>query len=259
MLAMLFTLLFVLSTAQDFQFAHDVRDPIFAQLVVDSDGGVLLEDPRFAHVNHPIDFRMHPDIQSQVECARRRLALIQLEINDPVAFWWPDYVVSHNARVTIHAVAPTWRHHYIGTVLELVVHSPFISYHDIGMGREIAYPSYSSGAYARPRWGYQTHTFIRFGVLPSERIVVSLFSNVNEPDADHPRLLIGTVHYQHQTALAGGQTQIYRMLGPLLELMTEAERHEEDDYGNAIVDVDYPPYTVCGKSSALASQGRGNS
>jgi hypothetical protein len=34
MLAMLFTLLvnfFVLSTAQDFQFAHDVRDPIFAK------------------------------------------------------------------------------------------------------------------------------------------------------------------------------------------------------------------------------------
>ena len=50
MLAMLFTLLFVLSTAQVFQFAHDVRDPIFAQLVVDSDGGALLEDPRFAHV-----------------------------------------------------------------------------------------------------------------------------------------------------------------------------------------------------------------
>ena len=53
MLAMLFTLLFVLSTAQVFQFAHDVRDPIFAQLVVDSDGGALLtdpRDPRFAHV-----------------------------------------------------------------------------------------------------------------------------------------------------------------------------------------------------------------
>ena len=29
------------------------------------------------------------------------------------------------------------------------------------------------------------------------------------------------------------------MFGPLLELMTEAERHEEDDDGHTIVDVDY--------------------
>ena len=85
MLAMLFTLLvnfFVLSTAQDFQFTHDVRGPIFAQLVVGSDGGALLAHPRFAHVND----LSHPDIRSQVECARRRLALIQLEITDHVTF-----------------------------------------------------------------------------------------------------------------------------------------------------------------------------
>ena len=232
MLALLFTLLvnfFVLSTAQDLQFAQDVRDPIYAQMIVDSNGGVLQVDPSFAYVHHPTDFRLHPDIEREVECARHRLAVIQLEINDPVAYWWPDLVVTHDAQARIDAVAPTWRHNHIGIVLELVVHSRFISYHDMGMGREVAHPSYSSGADAQPSWGYQTNTFIRFGVLPSDRSVVSLLSNVNEPDAEHPQLLIGTVQYQDQTALADGQTQIYRMLGPLLELMTVAERHENYD------------------------------
>ena len=112
----------VLSTAQDLQFAQDLRDPIYAQRVVDSDGGVLLTDPRFEHVN---DIG-HPDILSEIEYARRMLALIQLSITDPVNFWWPDDVVSHNARDTIHATAATWRQYYIGPVLELVVHSPFI-------------------------------------------------------------------------------------------------------------------------------------
>ena len=219
----------------DFQFAHDVRDPIYAQWVVDSDGGALLEHPRFEHVN---DIG-HPDILSEIECARRMLVLIQLSITDPVTYWWSDFVVSHNTRVRIYPTPATWRRHYNGTVLELVVHSPYISYHDMGVGREIAYPSYSSGTDARPRWGYETHTFIRLGILPSDRNVVSLFSNVNEPDAEHPRLLIGVVQYQRQTALVGGQTQIYRMLGPLLELMTEAERHEEDDDGHTIVPVNY--------------------
>jgi hypothetical protein len=93
---------------------HDVRDPIFAQLVADSDGGALLEDPRFAHVND----LSHPDIQSQVECARRRLALIQLEINDLAAFWWQEHVITHNLRNTVHAVAPTWRQFHVTPVLQ---------------------------------------------------------------------------------------------------------------------------------------------
>ena len=93
----------VLSTAQDLQFAHDVRDPIYAQWVVDSDGGALLADPRFTHVIDLAD----PDIRCEVERARRRLASIELEITDPVTYWWPDYVVSHNARVTIHATPAT--------------------------------------------------------------------------------------------------------------------------------------------------------
>ena len=117
MLAMLFTLLvnfFVLSTAQDFQFAHDVRDPIFAKWVVDSDGGALLADPWYAYVT---DFS-HPDIRSQVECARRRLALIQLEITDHVAFWWQEHVMTHNLRNTVHAVAPTWRQFHVTPVLQ---------------------------------------------------------------------------------------------------------------------------------------------
>jgi hypothetical protein len=45
MLAMLFTLLvnfFVLSTAQDLQFAHDVRDPIFASQQFSDDDRVAV-------------------------------------------------------------------------------------------------------------------------------------------------------------------------------------------------------------------------
>ena len=70
--------------------------------------------------------------------------------------------------------------------------------------------------------------------------VVSLLGNVNAATAARPdQLLIGTAQYQYQTALAGGTTQIFRMMGPLLELMAEAARHEEDDYGRTIHATNY--------------------
>ena len=101
----------------------------------------------------------------------------------------------------------------------------------MGAGREVAFPSYR---------GFETDTFIRFGILTSERNVVSLLGNVNAATAARPdQLLIGTAQYQYQTALAGGTTQIFRMMGPLLELMAEAARHEEDDYGRTIHAANY--------------------
>jgi hypothetical protein len=162
----------------------------------------LSADPWYAHVTD----LSHPDIRSQVECARRRLALIQLEITDHVAFWWQENVMTHNLRNTVHAVAPTWRQVHVTPVLQLVTYSPALCVHDVRAGREVAYPSYR---------GFESDTFIRFGILTTECNVVSFLGNVNAATAARPdRLLIGTAQYQYQTALASGTTQIFRMMEP---------------------------------------------
>ena len=118
------------------------------------------------------------------------------------------------------------------SALELIGYSPALYTHDMGMGREVAHSSYSS--FEQPRWGYETNTLVRVGILPSERAVVSSLGNVNAGDEVRPELLVGVVQFQNQTILLGATTQIYKMLRPLLELMTEASRHEEDDFGRPI-------------------------
>ena len=64
-----------------------------------------------------------------------------------------------------------------------------------------------------------------------------MLGNVNEGSDEHPALLIGVAQLQNQTAWPGATTQM--MMGQLLELMTEAARHEEDDFEQTIQPADF--------------------